>query len=49
MPFYVGALNISQELSRLKESLRVKKANIEKELGVDSEVEESKIRARENW
>ena len=38
-----------QELSRLKESLRIKKANLENELGVDSEKEENKIKAMENW
>ena len=46
---FLRKIFIAQELSRLKESLRIKKANIEAELGVDSEMEQNKIKARENW
>ena len=42
-------MDILQELSRLKESLRIQRATVETELGVDSEMEESRKKAKENW
>ena len=42
-------MDFLKELSRLKESLRIQRTTIETELGVDSEMEESRVKARENW